>query len=545
MNFSRPVIQTWKNIASIENKRFLESSKNLQDTQKRILLKIIKKNQNSRIGRHYNFSQIDSIEKFQNSIPEQNYDDYSPWIDRIRRGEQNILTKSKVVRFTPTSGSTGANKLIPVTKDLLKEFRRGIHPWIYNLFQASPDLMNGPAFWSISPHVQLKINSAIPIGFESDSSYLSGFFSRLMETTLSVPESVAGISDFETFRYITLLHLLRKEQTRILSVWNPSYLINLLDIFNNQKENLIRDIHDGKSETPNDSVSLHENIFRFSPDKKRARFLEGLENSTIYKAWPHLGLISAWEDGPAATPAFELKKRFPETPFQPKGLITTEAFISFPFIETQKTGHAISIRSHFFEFIPVDTDGNITNSNPLLIHEIEEGKLYTIFITTGGGFYRYRIYDIIQVTGKWQNIPLVRFTGKCDMISDLCGEKLSQGFVETILRKLFAEQPPPLFAMLAPEIKDKSIHYTLFLEAKESTNQVTPFLLDRYLRKNYHYDLARKAGQIQDPVICKVEHGAKIFLKQNILQGKKAGEIKPTPLHPGTFWRETFDSLKV
>src|SRR5205814_1861860 len=53
---------------------------------------------------------------------------------------------------------------------------------------------------------------------------------------------------------------------------------------------------------------------------------------TLYEAiWPDMQLISCWAHGNAVHGLPHLKAYFPHAVIQPKGLLATEAFISFPF----------------------------------------------------------------------------------------------------------------------------------------------------------------------------------------------------------------------
>ena len=60
----------------------------------------------------------------------------------------------------------------------------------------------------------------------------------------------------------------------------------------------------------------------------------------------------------------------------------------------------------------------------LSLDEIEEGEQYYVFTTTQGGLYRYDIDDIIEVTGRFNETPTIRFVQKGKGITNLTGEKL-------------------------------------------------------------------------------------------------------------------------
>ena len=128
--------------------------------------------------------------------------------------------------FELSSGSVAASKLIPYTHGLKAEFQRGIDAWIYNLYTNVPELQRGPAYWSITPLVDGKrfTSGGIPIGFESDSAYLGLFGKLLVDSVMAVPNAVKNISNVNSFRYVTLLCLLRQPNLRLISIWNPTYL---------------------------------------------------------------------------------------------------------------------------------------------------------------------------------------------------------------------------------------------------------------------------------------------------------------------------------
>ncbi|MBP6911067.1 GH3 auxin-responsive promoter family protein [Patescibacteria group bacterium] len=64
---------------------------------------------------------VHSVEEFQGAIPLQHYETLYPWIERSLRGEKDVLVRGKIDRFATSSGTTGKNKYIPVTKASLKK----------------------------------------------------------------------------------------------------------------------------------------------------------------------------------------------------------------------------------------------------------------------------------------------------------------------------------------------------------------------------------------------------------------------------------------
>jgi hypothetical protein len=285
------------------------------------------------------------------------------------------------------------------------------------------------------------------------------------------------------------------------------------------------------------------------PDPRRAKRLAAL-NPTNYQAiWPQLGLISCWLDGPAARYAENLRARFPNVPFQGKGLIATEAFVSFPIVGL--SGGVLAVTSHFFEFLPVDRQTyQPLLDRPQLAHQLERGQTYAVAATTGGGFYRYQLQDLVTVVGAMGQAPCLRFLGKSDQVSDWFGEKLNQHFVAQVLERLFQRHGlRPAFAMLAPDEAGENFHYTLYLElpAEQQSPGLWPTLaaeLDQCLRQNFHYDYCRKLGQLGPPEIFPLEQGAMaVYVQVCQARGQRLGEIKPSPLQRTGGWGSHFSRL--
>lgn len=507
---------------------FRHASHHVAETQSHILQTYLTRNCNTAY-----FSNHLPVTNYQ-SLPLTTYDNYLPYIERVANGEANVLTRDSVQLFELSSGSTAASKMIPYTRTLKSEIGRGLSAWIHNLFTHHADLAAGPAYWSISPLTDglRRTPAGIPIGFEEDSAYL-GALGKWIESALAVPNFVKHIREVETFRYVTLLYLLRCENLRLISVWNPTFLTLLLAPLPQWWDSLLRDIAIGTITPPVNSQLPFINYQ--SPNKSRAQSLSHIHPTDYASIWKNLSLISCWADGASAPYARTLQEQFPNVIIQPKGLLATEAFVSFPLVGYE--GGALAITSHYFEFL--SESGNI-----FLAHQLEKGNSYSVIVTTGGGLYRYQLNDLVEVIGFYNQIPLLKFLGKADRVSDYFGEKLNEKFVANTLSQLFEKHHiSPTFYMLAPD--DTGIfHYTLYLELPDyptiRLSDSLPIDLDSLLRQNFHYDFCRKLGQLGETQITLVTRGAETYIVACQSRGQKLGNIKPSTLQKTTGWSEWF-----
>jgi hypothetical protein len=453
----------------------------------------------------------------------------------------------------PTGGSAGATKLIPYTSSLQQEFQNGIRAWIADLFLQYPDLMRGPAYWSVSPTVASARHTSggIPIGFEDDSCYVGSWQRRLVQAVMAVPAEISRGRDIEAVRYRTLLSLVRCSGLRLISVWNPTFLSLLVDRLPEWADALARDLYAGAGRVPRPSTTLRaprasvEGRSGSGTDRRRADVLRAAMRAATAAErhailWPRLSLISCWTDANAAGAAARLSALFPQATIQGKGLIATEGFISFPLVG--RDAAALAVRSHFLEFAPVDSQQS-SHRSPRLAHELERGQRYAVILSTGGGLYRYQLQDVVEVADHVGECPLIRFVGREGYVADWFGEKLNEAFVAGILRESFdASGVAPAFAMVACDTRLPCPAYVLYVDMPEP-DEVLDRIAGRVeagLRRAFHYDYARLLGQLDALRVFRAEGAAGAYLEAAVRAGQRAGDVKPLALDTRDGWSQTF-----
>jgi hypothetical protein len=535
-------------------------------TQRKLLLHLLRRNAETQFGRRHRFATIRSVAEYQARVPLSTYDDYHSAIEQIRSGQPKVLTRDPVLLLEPTSGSTAATKHIPYTARLKTEFVRAIAAWMVDLYSHDPRLLLGQVYWSITPVTQRNelTCGGIPIGFEEDSEYLGGWHRHLIQSVQAVPSLVRLIENMEAFRYTTLLFLLRSRSLTLISAWNPTFLILLIERLSDWWPQLADDIDGGTLSPPNSlAPGLKERFNKLNtPDRRRALEIRaafqasGNLGNIHSRLWPRLRLISCWTNAHAALHGAQLLQLFPQARLQGKGLMATEGFVSFPLVGASLAGegdegHMLAIRSHFFEFLPINDDqsdgGELDPSRltPAQAHELELGGCYAVVITTGGGLYRYQLHDIVEVVGHRGNCPLLRFVGKESYISDRFGEKLNERHVRQALGAvLTCHGIQPAFAMVACEEERGRAAYTLFVEAERLSEGLLRSLgsdLELALQDNYHYRYCRDLGQLNAVRVFQIEDGAlETYLSVCQAHGQRAGDIKPVALHRLGGWMRAF-----
>lgn len=525
--------------------------------QRRVLAQILSANRDSAFGRAHGFARIDTPAEFQRCVPTATYEEFRPYVDRIIAGEAGVLTAEPVTCLHPTGGTSGGEKLIPYTRSLQRQFHRALRTWIADLFRQCPTVRRGRAYWSLSPALgpRRRTKSGIPIGFGADTEYLSPAARWAARHMLVAPDWLAQVGDLETFRYLTLWHLLSAEDLALISVWSPTFLTGLLRDLSDWREPLLDDLAAGgpSRRVPlelRSAAALH-GTGRLS--SKRIQTLRtvlrkpALDAEALRAVWPNLALVSCWADGASAGPFDELRERLPHMSFQPKGLLATEGFTSIP--RWNRPAAAAAVRSHFFEFAEATP---ACDARPKLLHELEVGGRYEVLLTTAGGFYRYRTGDGVTVVGREAHCPLVRFDGRLDGTSDLVGEKLSSAQVDAVLRTLWNRIGiRPAFALLTT-VAAAPPRYRLYLQ--DARLNVAPLSalaneLERGLAANPHYRYAVGLGQLAAAEIGLLDPNGpsawNLYCRRATDQGRRLGDVKPVTLDGATSWEPVFRPLLI
>ena len=547
------------------------------------------------------------IEKFQNKIPIVNYEDIKEFVEKEKSGENNVLLSDKIKLFELTSGSTSDVKYIPYTEKFLKSYMNGVFAWIYNLYQNNKRLFLGSSYWSVSPILKREAvtSGGIRVGIEDDTSYFDKVSAFFLNKLFTVPKEIKNIQNMEDFLLITAVFLLLSENLAMISVWSPSFLMILLDFIEKNHKVICQIV---KSEDLNTEFFADKNLgnkkyfqiiqkkYRKLWKKNRSKFLINyfekyeknilskndktqnleiteknneneimaenknletksgnkiVENFVDYSViWEKLSLVSCWADSDSYEIFIKLKeklnfdKKNMNLKFQGKGLMSTECIVSFP-LENVENGSVAAYNSFFYEFIQV-SDDKLENRSPKLLDELELGERYCVVVTTNAGLYRYNTNDIVEVTGFYHKIPIVKFVGRINNFSDIVGEKLKNSFVEKqVLTTLEENNIKSEFLLFAPvKNETEGIFYTLFLEIKKDGRKFNWKQIENEINsslcKAFHYEYAYKLGQLGKVRVFLIEKdGLKTYTAEKSKK-QKIGNIKYRLLDKNFGWENKF-----
>ncbi len=454
----------------------------------------------SAFGQQHDFAALRTPADLARRVPLVTYADLVPAIDRVRAGARDVLAVGPVTHLAPTSGSSGGRKLIPFSPGLQAAFDAAVSPWMHDLVRQRPDLVAGPAYWSVSPLDGAPDDDgasahhsagAIPVGFADDADYLGSGAAWLVRRALAAPSTLRHVRDVASFWRLTALALLRRRELRLISIWHPSFLELLVDAAAAEWAPLLAAIEGGDCPWIGALPAADRGGWRTTPDAARAAELRRAGPGRWERWWPRLQVVSCW-GAQAAEPGWRaLVRRLPHVLVQPKGLLATEAVVTIPMAGV----HPLAVTSHFFEFLA--EDGTVR-----LAHEVERGRHYEVVVSNGGGLWRYRLGDVVECTGHLFATPTFHFLGRAGRTSDLRGEKLGEAFVASAVRAGWSGDELPAYLAVRPWTGANAAGYDLLVSSEaipEGADDRERLVgrVEEALAANPHYALARRLGQLR------------------------------------------------
>jgi len=510
-------------------RRFRRALSTPGDTQHTWLRNQLARHATSAFGQQHDFAAVRHYDDFARRVPLCTYADVEPFVARLQRGERAVLGHDVVTHLAPTSGSSGARKLIPFTHELSRAFDAAVAPWMIDLARQRPALIGGPGYWSVSPLAEAtESTSAIPVGFADDAAYLGGGKAWLVRQAMAVPASVRHVRDEQAFWSLTLLAMLRCRDLRLISVWHPSFLELLVANAERCWPELLSAVVSGENPWLDALPLSARSEWRARPDGARAAELRAIGPANWPRWWPRLQVVSCWGEQAAESGWRRLAARLPHVLVQPKGLLATEGVVTLPFDGKLP----LAVTSHFFEFLDA-TRGDVRRA-----HQLEPGAQYEVVLTNGAGLWRYRLGDLVECTGHLAATPTLRFLGRTDNVCDLRGEKLSEPFVAECLRQLWHGDVSPRVALLRAVDDGATAGYEFVVShdmsdiaTSESASELARRLEDA-LGANPHYALARRLGQLAPLrlVIVGADYSQESVRRDAQARSARLGDVKPRTL---------------
>ncbi len=339
-------------------------------------------------GKKYHYATIRNQEDFAKLVPLSYYEDLKPYIDRMRKGESNILWPKLIKWFAKSSGTTSdKSKFIPVSKEALYEchFKGGKDlVAIYCNNHPNSRLFTGKILGMSGSHNQFSPGA---ISFDGDiSAILLQHLPTWLDMMRTPERSVALMPDWEEKIEIMTQTTTNQNVTNLTGV--PSWMMLLLK-----------------------------------------RILEATQKQNIGEVWPNLELFV--HGGVNFEPYREqFHKIMPATICYLDTYNASEGFFGMQYQDENSDLLLMLDYGIYYEFISLD---ELEKEQPktLQLYQVELNTPYAMVISTNAGLWRYIIGDTVRFTNL--SPYCIRITGRTKNFINAVGEELMIENAETAI----------------------------------------------------------------------------------------------------------------
>lgn len=449
------------------------------EDQETILKDLIKTGKSTDFGKDHHFQDVQTHQQFAQAVPLRDYEQFKPYIEKIKEGKHNVLWKGRPIYLAKTSGTTSGVKYIPISKD------------------------------SISNHINTARNALLCHIANSGSAQFTG--GKMI--FLSGSPELERIGDIPTGRLSGIVnhhipHYLRKNQL-------PSYETNCIEDWETKLDKIVE-------ETINEDMTLISGI----PPWMQMYF-DRLQNQTqkkIKEVFPKLSVIvhGGVNFEPYKAKLFDsIGAQIPSIETFP----ASEGFMAFQ--DAQDTeGLLLNTNSGiFFEFMPAAEVFN-EKARRLSLKEVKTGENYALIINNNAGLWGYNIGDTVRFVSLDPYRIVV--TGRIKHFISAFGEHVIGEEVEYSLMKAAEQENISIREFtVAPVIGQGRSYHEWFVEFENKPSDLRRFaeLVDHHLRKkNIYYDDLISGNILSPLTIRPVRRNGFIDYMKSI--GKLGGQNK-------------------
>ncbi len=457
------------------------------DVQRETLFKIINKAENTKWGIKHDYKSVKNIREFQERVPLQTYDDVKPYIEKVRKGQINILWPGETKWFAKSSGTTNdKSKFIPVSKDCLEDCH----------FRGGRDVL------------------AIYTSNYPDSKIFSG-----KGLTLGGSHKIDNINNQSFYGDLSAI-LIENLPFWTEFIRTPSQEVALLDEWEEKLEKI-------------SGETIHENVTNIAgvPSWNLVMLkyiLKKTGKKDLLEVWPNLELFI--HGGVSFAPYHEqFKKLIPSDKMH--YMETYNASEGFFAIQDEPSSADMLLMLDygiFYEFIPMDEYGT-SNPKILSIGEVEKGKNYALVISTNAGLWRYIIGDTVRFTSLFPHKIII--SGRTKHFINAFGEEVIIDNAEKALKTACSKTKAQITdytaapVYMSDEQKGKHEWLVEFAQPPEDIEYFSTVLDHALMSLNSDYEAKRyKNITLDKPVVHQVINGT--FYQWLNRKGKLGGQNK-------------------
>jgi hypothetical protein len=457
------------------------------EVQQELFRKLINAANSTEYGILFDYKSINRPEHFKERVPINDYNSIKPYIDRLMRGEQNILWNSDIKWFAKSSGTTSdKSKFIPVSEESLEECH----------FKGGKDMLS--IYCNNYPDTQLFDGRGLALGGSHRISEINNE-SYYGDLSAIIIQNLPFWAEF---------HRVPNRTIALMDEWESKIEKMALATIEHDVTNL--------SGVPSWTLLLLKKILEITGKKNICEVWENLE------AYFHGGVsFSPYRE--------QFKQLIPSSKMN--YLETYNATEGFFGIQDRINSDELLLMLDYgvyYEFLPLELLGT-ENPKTLGLDEVVKDENYAMIISTNAGLWRYLIGDTVKFTSI--NPFRIKITGRTKNFINAFGEELivdnAINALAIACEKANAEIVEFTAAPIYLEEGKNATHEWLieFSHAPESIEYFTEMLDNALKSLNSDYEAKRYHNlMLKMPVVKKVPENT--FYNWLKSKGKLGGQYK-------------------
>lgn len=378
----------WTDGLKVRN-RLEDITYNPMRSQEEFVMRLIRENATTVYGQEHGFKSLMNIGDFRRQIPLTTYEDYSPYIEQIVRGEKNILTAYQTEHFSTLYGY----KILPQSRWSIQTC------YDYN-FCAGFYIAGQQGYLTDGMTLNLVDNS---IGRQPSGVTVGNLLGKLLlkrdldnDQVYVIPMDVANTHGRTDILYLRALFALKQRKVSLAICDHYDEMIELLRYIEKHWPTLAEDIEYGNP--------------YIQPDPERADAIRQIMEphhigtEMVSLLWPSLRCMMIC-DVDNLSAGFELLRTYcgRQVHYVFTGISSPEGTFSTA-LNLDDPQTVLIPDSVFYEFKPEEVQDY---NNLLTLDQLEIGRHYELVVTTLSGLYRYKTQKIFLVVGRHHDTPTV------------------------------------------------------------------------------------------------------------------------------------------
>ncbi|KHN29920.1 Putative indole-3-acetic acid-amido synthetase GH3.1 [Glycine soja] len=476
-------------------------TRNADAVQERVLEEILTRNAQTEYLKRFELDGAADRQAFKSKIPVITYEDVQPEIQRIANGDRSpILSAHPISEFLTSSGtSAGERKLMPTIKEELdrRQLLYSLLMPVMNLYV--PGLDKGKGLYFLFVKSETRTPGGLLARPVLTSYYKSDHFKTRPYDPYNVytspNEAILCSDSFQSMYTQMLCGLIERHHVLRLGAVFASGLLRAIRFLQLNWPELAHDIQTGTLNSRITDPAIRSYMDKvLKSDPELAQFVtqqcskdnwEGI----ITRIWPNTKYLDVIVTGAMA-------QYIPTLNYYSGGGLplactmyaSSECYFGLnlnPMCKPSEVSYTIMPNMAYFEFLPHDPKPGSTSSKLVELADVEVGKEYELVITTYAGLYRYRVGDILRVTGFHNSAPQFHFVRRKNVLLSIDSDKTDESELQKGIEnasKLLSEFNTSVVEYTSyADTTTIPGHYVIYWEllTKDSTNSPSHEVLNR------------------------------------------------------------------